>query len=213
MSKDSNSEKPTVTSDGHAVLVVDDEISILQILSIGLRNHGYHARTAQTVATAVQIAEEEEFDFALVDIRLPDGNGIEVCEKLRALHPRIVIVIITGYPDLSTTIEAIRLHAYDYIIKPFRIEQVLQVLARGQNQLTLEDSNTDSQDRIRELEEDNERLRSLLYKYLPPDKLASARQEIENPGIQKTHTASALRSYKSQQNSLNGLIQSSKKSR
>ena len=82
---------------------------------------------AETAAEGLQLAAEESPDVILLDIRLGDRSGLDVFHDLRRLDPRSLIVFITGHGSTDTAIEAMKLGAYDYLVKPFDAEQLQQV--------------------------------------------------------------------------------------
>jgi len=100
------------------VLVVDDERLIRWSLEQTLAKIGYEVATADTGAAALSSAREEPPDLLLLDLKLPDLDGIEVLRQLKAQQPTVQVVIMTAYADVGTAVEAMRLGAYDYLPKP-----------------------------------------------------------------------------------------------
>ncbi len=194
----------------YKILVVDDEDPIRQILEIGLKNRGYQVFLAPDYQSAMKIARQQELDFAVVDIRLPDESGTVVCQHLLEIHPDILNVIITGYPDIHTTIQAIRLHAYDYLIKPFRVEQVVSVLERAAAEKELISQRNLNLLKVQELETENARLKKLLSQFMPeeylnPDDSGSQRKNLEKD-------AAARKTYGRQNQKMENLLENISKS-
>ena len=101
------------------ILVLDDDPIVRRALTSVLADEGYQVQTAADGAEGLEKARRQEFNLALVDIRLPDVSGMEVLQALKEMAPDVEVLIITAYPGLETAIEAVRLGAYDYVVKPF----------------------------------------------------------------------------------------------
>jgi len=113
------------------LLVADDDPVARDLLVEVLERDGYRVRAAGGGADAVRLAESEVIDLALVDLRMPDVDGLAVLQRLTALHPTAPVVILTAFATIDTAIEAIRAGAYDYLSKPFRIEEIRMVVRRA----------------------------------------------------------------------------------
>ncbi len=106
------------------ILIVDDEESIRNILSRKLELDGYNCEVAADGKEALRKASMESFDLVLLDIKLPGLSGMEVLRRLTADYPDTCIIMITAMADTKTHIEALRLGAYDYVTKPFDLDDV-----------------------------------------------------------------------------------------
>ena len=143
------------------LLVVDDEDHILRIAQKSLSGKaGFQVVTAATGKEAMERLQEQPFDIMLTDLVLPDADGTALTKQVKERYPDIDVLIMTGYPTLDTTINTLKLGAYDYIIKPLdvwllraalhrcvekrRLFQRLQATARASKLLnaTLEDMTT-----------------------------------------------------------------------
>jgi DNA-binding NtrC family response regulator len=113
------------------ILVVDDERLIRQSLEKGLVGQGYAVSSAGDGKTALRLAEEESPDLIVLDLKLPDLNGIEVLKGLRELEKDIPVLVITAYGSIDTAIQAIRAGAYDYITKPFDLEALFLSISQA----------------------------------------------------------------------------------
>jgi two-component system response regulator AtoC len=113
------------------LLVVDDDAVSRDLLAEVLVREGYRVRTAGGGAEAVRLAEAEPFDLALVDLRMPDVDGLAVLRRLTELEPPVPVVILTAFATIETAIDAIRAGAYDYLSKPFRIGEVTLTVRRA----------------------------------------------------------------------------------
>ncbi len=107
-----------------SVLIVDDEPAILEIVSQFLADRGYRVSGAETAADALRLAGEERYDVALVDLKLPDRAGIELLAPLSESNPSIACIVMTAFASIESTIEALRLNAFDYILKPFDLARI-----------------------------------------------------------------------------------------
>jgi PAS domain S-box-containing protein len=106
------------------ILVVDDEQSILEVLEQFLSQRGYRVVAAETAEDALRRIGEEQFDAALIDLRLPDKTGLELIGAVTRSHPGMMCIIMTAFASLESTIEALRLSVFDYILKPFDLLRV-----------------------------------------------------------------------------------------
>jgi two-component system nitrogen regulation response regulator NtrX len=115
------------------VLVVDDEVPLLTLVDGMLGRLGYDARLGATATDAVIFAEAERpdvilLDVVLLDVVLPGADGTSTLDRLRALHPDVPIVMVTGNSDENLARETLRHGAFDYIVKPFGIQRLAAVL-------------------------------------------------------------------------------------
>jgi len=113
-----------------SVLVVDDDAGIRKTLSKILESEGYLVEAVENGERAVDASYERFFNVALIDIRLPDMEGTELLEKLKETDPRMVKIIITGYPSLKNAIEAVNRGADGYVLKPFDAGELLAMIEK-----------------------------------------------------------------------------------
>jgi DNA-binding NtrC family response regulator len=113
-----------------SLLVADDDPVARDLLAEVLRHEGYRVRVAAGGEECLRLAEAEPFDLALVDLRMPDLDGVRVLQGLAAIQPGVPVLILTAFATIETTIEAIRAGAYDYLSKPFRMEEMRLVVRR-----------------------------------------------------------------------------------
>ena len=113
------------------LLIVDDEQTICWGLSRLGRTLGHVVVTASSAEQALQTASRERFDVIVLDVRLPGMSGLEAMDQLRKQAGPIPIIVITAYGDLSTAVEAVRRGAFEYLIKPFDLDQMRQALTRA----------------------------------------------------------------------------------
>ena len=101
------------------VLVVDDEEIVRESLSGWLAQDGYHVETAEDGPSALERMKKERWTVLLVDMKMPGMDGLQVLEQSRQLQPDLVAVIMTAYATVDTAVSAMKLGAYDYLVKPF----------------------------------------------------------------------------------------------
>jgi len=144
------------------ILVVDDEHLIRWSLEQNLKKQGYEVVTAGNGEDALRIAREEQPDLVLLDIQLPGISGLEVLEKLKETDEEIIVIMVTAHGALETAVHAMRLGAYDYINKPFNLDEMAIVIRKA-----LETS---------DLRREVQRLRGeQAKKFGPPDIIGSSR--------------------------------------
>jgi two-component system response regulator AtoC len=119
------------------VLVIDDEKSICVTLAKFLQDRGYEAITAGDGKTGLDAVEREQPDIVVLDIRLPDVNGLEVLRTVKSHHPSIGMIMITAFHDMETTIQAMKLGAYEYVHKPIDIDEMEIVIDKVTRSLKL----------------------------------------------------------------------------
>jgi DNA-binding NtrC family response regulator len=119
-----------MSAPGPSLLIADDDRVALALLGEVLAGEGYVVRSAASGAECVGLAEREPFDLAIVDLRMPDVDGLEVTRRLAAMQPDLPVIILTAFATIDTAIEAIRQGAADYLSKPFRMEQLKVVVRR-----------------------------------------------------------------------------------
>ncbi len=116
------------------ILVVDDDDMILESLVSILESEGYIASTARTGLEAIAKTEKEFFNAMLVDIHLPDMTGIDVISRVSETTPRMKKLILTGFPETHTAIDAVNRKADAYLVKPFDPEILLELIERNLKQ-------------------------------------------------------------------------------
>ena len=112
------------------VLVVDDERSIRDSLKTVLQEEGYQAKTASDGKEALNLLHQEDFDILITDLKMPEMDGLELTRKCLQAYPKTAVMIITAYGSLDSAIQALRLGAQDYILKPFDFDDVLLKVQR-----------------------------------------------------------------------------------
>jgi len=119
-----------VTAAAPVLLVVDDDQVARELLAETLAREGYRVRVAGGGEEALRLAGAEPFDMALVDLRMPDLDGLGVLKQLAMIQPDLPVVILTAFATIETAIEAVNAGAFDYLSKPFRMEEIKIVVRR-----------------------------------------------------------------------------------
>jgi len=112
------------------VLVVDDEQSMREVLAIMLTKEGYEVVAADSRAQAAAVLAKAPADLVITDVRLPDGDGIEILRHVKAASPETAVVVMTAYGTTETAVAALKLGAHDYLTKPFDVDE-LKIVVRG----------------------------------------------------------------------------------
>jgi two-component system, NtrC family, response regulator PilR len=112
------------------ILVVDDELSMREFLSILLEREGYATRSAEDADAALRFLESEEFSLVISDVNMPGLDGIRLLERIRKISPETAVLLVTAFTTAEQAVEAMKLGAYDYIAKPFKVEEI-KVLVRN----------------------------------------------------------------------------------
>ncbi|MEL7655628.1 MAG: response regulator, partial [Bacillota bacterium] len=113
------------------VLIIDDELMICKSLKAGLSDMGYIAATAQTKKEALVQVRSFKPNLVLTDMRLGNENGIELIEDIKKIDSDIEVIVMTAYSDIASAVLAIKKGAFDYINKPFELEEIRLVLERA----------------------------------------------------------------------------------
>ena len=127
------------------VLVIDDEEDIRKVLSEILKDNGYNADSAGTGGEALRKTKKKFYNLALIDIKLPDIDGIELLTKIKETKPKMRKIIITGYPALKNAVKALNKGADVYIIKPLNIDKVLATIEEQLEKQKVEQEMTEKQ--------------------------------------------------------------------
>ena len=124
-----------------AILIVDDEESICQTLGGILTDEGHEVIMAASGEEALRVVEEELPNLVLLDIWLPGMDGIEVLKAIKAAHPQIPVVMMSGHGTIETAVKATKLGAFDFIEKPLSLEKVILVVNHALEMVRLEEEN------------------------------------------------------------------------
>lgn len=132
-----------------SLLLVDDDVPFLRRLARAMERRGFHVQTAETVAQGKTIASTQPPAYAVVDLRLEDGNGLDVVETLRESRPDSRIIVLTGYGAIATAVAAVKIGATDYLSKPADANDVTNALLARDGEMPPPPENPMSADRVK----------------------------------------------------------------
>jgi two-component system response regulator PilR (NtrC family) len=123
------------------VLVVDDEQSMRELLAIMLRQAGYDVAVADGGEAAVEALKTESFDLVVTDLRMRKVDGLAVLRAAKEFSPRTVVLVVTAFASTETAVEAMKLGAYDYVTKPFKLDELKLTVSNALERRRLQDEN------------------------------------------------------------------------
>jgi two-component system response regulator RegA len=141
--------QPHAPSDRPIMLLVDDDAPLRNSLERAMDRRGFHVYSAGSLKEGFNLAHSMRPQYAVVDLRLEDGSGIDLVKRLRDLHPNIKIVILTGYGNIATAVSAVKAGAIDYLAKPADADDVMSALLSSNSGLPPPPANPMSADRVR----------------------------------------------------------------
>jgi len=113
------------------LLIVDDDLSILRVLKMRLESEGYQVEVASEIEAAKDLAVKNEYELAILDLKLPDGNGIDLMKSIHEVDPDLPVIIFTAYGTIESAVEAMKAGAYIYLKKPFDYRELLFQIRNG----------------------------------------------------------------------------------
>jgi two-component system, OmpR family, phosphate regulon sensor histidine kinase PhoR len=113
------------------ILIIDDEEGLRDMLVFGLSDRGFDVATARNGEEGVALIKEMPADVVLCDIMMPGMSGIDVLTRIKQLRPETMVVMVTGYATLDTAVSAMKRGAFDYVSKPYGLDQVLVLIQRA----------------------------------------------------------------------------------
>ena len=129
--------------------VVDDDLPFRERLSRSMEKKGFEVDSADSFASALEIIEKQNYDYAIVDMRLTDGSGLELIKKMQIKSPGTKSLLLTGYGNIATAVAAIKSGAIDYLPKPAEVDQIYDALTNSKEILPPPPENPMTADRIR----------------------------------------------------------------
>ena len=115
----------------HTILVIDDERSMGEFLSIMLGKEGYRAIAIDNGNDALEFISKNKYDLIITDIKMPKMSGIDILRESMALHPNTPVIMITAFASTEVAVEAMKLGAYDYITKPFNVDETKIIIKKA----------------------------------------------------------------------------------
>ena len=142
------SEAPALP-DEKTLLIVDDDKSFLQRVARAMETRGFEVLTADSVEEGRRLVDERPPAYAVVDMRLADGSGLDVISALKMRRPEARAIVLTGYGNIATAVTAVKIGALDYLAKPADADDIYNALTAGPNEKAAPPENPMSADRVR----------------------------------------------------------------
>src|SRR6476646_9461246 len=162
-------------TDNRHVLIIDDERPVLMTLEALLKLHGYQVDTAPTAVQGLKALKSKPPTLVLLDLRLPDADGLEMLDRIKTELPEVQVIILTAHDSLHNAIESIKRGAYHFISKPYAPEELLSLVEKAlEKQFLLRETET-----LREKTEQLEKRLEIAETKLDPDFKSNALQEID----------------------------------
>jgi len=146
------------------ILVVDDELFVRELLLEFLSTQGYEVALADSGEKAVELMQTQPADVVLVDLKMPGIDGIKTLTQIKKIAPDALAIIMTGYPTIESSIEALRHGACDYVVKPFKLNDLKSSIEKALREHKLKIEIGQLKDRIAQLEAELEKFSSLQNK-------------------------------------------------
>ena len=146
------------------ILVVDDELFVRELLLEFLSTEGYEVSLADSGEKAVELMQIQPADLVLVDLKMPGIDGIQTLKQMKKIAPNTLAIIMTGYPTIESSIEALRQGAYDYVVKPFKLNDLKSSIEKALREHKLKIQISQLKDRIAQLEAELEKYSNLQNK-------------------------------------------------
>lgn len=137
---------------GIKILIIDDDHSIRSMLSIVLKNEGYEVIAVESAIIALKKLKKETVDLIISDIKMPEISGIELLRKVKLIDQEIPVIMITGFASTNDAVEAMKLGAEDYIIKPFNLDELKIIINKSIYKKTIEKENIELKSKLTEKE-------------------------------------------------------------
>ncbi|MFQ5441845.1 MAG: sigma-54-dependent transcriptional regulator [Thermodesulfobacteriota bacterium] len=130
------------------VLITDDDANLRDLLEEAVKDWGFEVRVAKDGEDALERLKAERCDIVITDLKMPGMGGIKLLEKIKEYDKDILVIVITGYATIETAVKAIDAGAYDYITKPFRLDELMVIMKNAGNLLLLAEKNRELNDKL-----------------------------------------------------------------
>jgi DNA-binding NtrC family response regulator len=178
--------------DSKSILVVDDELFVRELLLEFLGQNGLEVYLADRGARAVELARERHFDLSLLDLKMPEMNGLEVLAEFETLPNPPLTVLMTGYPTVETAVACLRAGVFDYVIKPFKLPELLSTVQKGLKEVSRRHREDDLSSRLAYLEAEVSSYQSERRAVVPTKVSADPNVEPQGPVARTTRQNSIL---------------------
>ncbi|MFH1459120.1 MAG: sigma-54 dependent transcriptional regulator [Candidatus Omnitrophota bacterium] len=132
------------------ILLVDDEKDLLEWLSIVLGKEGYTVRCSSSGEEALKLFKQENFEMVITDIRMPQMSGIELLRQIKNHNPEVIVLMVTAYASVETAVKALRYGAYDYLFKPFKLDEIKIIIKKAFSQKRILTDDKSQQKKLKE---------------------------------------------------------------
>jgi len=119
------------------ILIIDDDVKMLELLKKVLTKRGFVVETSSKPREAIEKFQSDGFDIVVTDINMPEINGLEILKQIKSLSPDVIVIMITAFATVSSAVESMKLGAYDYIVKPFNMEEFALIIERASERIHL----------------------------------------------------------------------------
>lgn len=161
-----------MSSQQSSILLIEDDPTYIQVLTYELKQLGWNVNSVSTLKEAREYLSELQPEIIVSDVFLPDGSGMEFTTELIEIAQNSLVVLITGFPDLNNAIKSLGGNVYDYLLKPFKVEQLILVIERARTTFFLKKE-------IEILKNENSQFREIITeKGLNPDELISSGNDL-----------------------------------
>lgn len=187
-------------ADNFKILITDDDVDLRELLTEAVKNWGYTVSVAKDGEEALRKLRMERYDIVITDLMMPGMDGLALLKRIKELDREILVIIITGYATIETAVKAIEAGAYDYIAKPFRLDELMIVIKNACERLRLMLQNKGLLDELRTAYGEISVLKSALAQQNGPRELdesnssfPSAQREALQPQKQQEYLKEADR--------------------
>ena len=136
-----------------SVLVVDDELFVRELLDEYFTKLKFSVDVAESGEAALELVKQNRYNVALIDLKMTGLNGLETLKQISLSDPDVVVILMTGYPTVESSIDALRAGAYDYIVKPFRLNELKDVVTGAIKEFGIRREISTLKEKVRNLEQ------------------------------------------------------------
>src|SRR5690606_20716463 len=110
------------------ILIIEDDVSFCLMMKTFLTKKGFEVFSAFSFKEATVVLKDQQLDLVLTDVRLPDSDGIEILKYIKEINPAIQVILMTGYTDIKTAVNVMKIGAFDYVSKPINSDEILHAV-------------------------------------------------------------------------------------
>ncbi len=143
------------------VLIVDDDTNLRELLAEAVRDWGYDVYIAESCEDAIDLMADERFNIVICDLKMPGRGGLSLLERIKSRRKDVNVIIITGYATIDTAVKVIEAGAYDYLTKPFQLDELKAVLKKSSDKPHLPQNDAVLFDKLRDTYGDLEVMKTI----------------------------------------------------